>query len=103
MSKTKQTSDLDEADAEKPTALTEETSLTAELKQGWVALVAVFGVNLLVVGYTRTFPVLYMAIREIFGSSATATSWVSGLQTLLRMCLGNSIQYVSRYQHSVYE
>ena len=63
-------------------------SLTHELRQGWTVLLAVFCVQFLVVGYSYSFGVIYVIMKDYYGSSATATSWVSGLQTVLRFGFG---------------
>ena len=62
--------------------------LLLELRHGWVPLFAVFCSNFVILAAQKTFPVLYVVLREQYQSSATETSWLSGLLTLLTKCLG---------------
>ncbi|ELU17303.1 hypothetical protein CAPTEDRAFT_93436 [Capitella teleta] len=55
---------------------------------GWMVVFGCSFMHFLLGGYSRSFAVTYVEIREKFGSSAAITSWIGGINVGLRFFLG---------------
>ena len=58
-------------------------------KYGWLLTGVIFLLFFIITGLTRCFLIIYLELLDRFGSSASATGWLVGAQSLLRYGLGS--------------
>ena len=68
--------------------------ISANNRKGWILTGVIFVLFFIIAGLPKCFSIFYMDLLEKFDSSATATGWIIGAQSLLRFGLSKYIYVV---------
>ena len=89
--------DTDEGTGDHDTAV--ETRSPPDGGWGWMCVFGCALMHFLVVGYNRSYGLIYMRLRSRFDSSAALTAWIGGANIAVRMGCSERI-YTFVYYYS---